>query len=397
MVAKITTGNDLYGALTYNQQKVDKDEGKVLSTHIIREPADGKFNVPAAMEDFSRWLPTHFRCEKPVIHISLNPDPKDTLSDDKLSEIAEKYMQRMGYGGQPYIVFKHSDIERRHIHIVSVQVDSTGKKIKDSKRNLRSVAITEDLEKEYKLTPAKGQARSQDWQFTPVDFSKGKLKKQIASVIKPAASMYRFQTLGEFRALLSLYNIGIEEVRGARNGKSYRGLLYTALQADGSRSETTPLKSSLFGNDVGFDHFEKLMERSGKKITEDKVREQVRSRVAEAFTNVPDEQTLRERLKNSHIDLYLRRNDSGRITGATFIDHESRTVLNGSRLGKPYSANAINELFGEFPTNVEHTAKAEQTEPFTPSAEPFKEAVKNTPPPISERKQIPPRRKGRKM
>jgi len=56
MVAKITTGNDLYGALAYNQEKVDKEKGKVLSTHIVREPADGKFSVPAAMEDFLRWM-----------------------------------------------------------------------------------------------------------------------------------------------------------------------------------------------------------------------------------------------------------------------------------------------------------------------------------------------------
>lgn len=46
-----------------------------------------------------------------------------------------------------------------------------------------------------------------------------------------------------------------------------------------------------------------------------------------------------------HIDLYLRRNDTGRITGVTFIDHETRCVLNGSRLGKEFSANALHERF----------------------------------------------------
>ena len=56
---------------------------------------------------------------------------------------------------------------------------------------------------------------------------------------------------------------------------------------------------------------------------------------------------LKIRLKERHIDLYLRRNDAGRITGATFIDHETRCVLNGSRLGKAYSANAINERFND--------------------------------------------------
>ena len=349
MVAKITTGNDLYGALAYNQEKVDKEKGRVLLTHILREPWDGKFSVPVAMEDFLRWMPTHYRTEKPVVHISLNPDPKDNVSDEELSEIAEKYMERMGWGSQPYIVFKHSDIDREHIHIVSVQVRPDGKKIKDNKRNERSVAITESLEKEYGLLPAKGQSRPEKWRFAAIDHRKGNLKKQIASVIKPATAMYRFQTLGEFRALLSLYNIGMEEVRGMRGGKPYRGLLYTALKADGSRAEITPLKSSLFGRSVGFDALERIMEQSGDRTGKDNIREKLRRRVEEAFSDAPDEKTLRERLRGNNIDLYLRRNENGRITGATFIDQENRSVLNGSRLGKQFSANALQEWFSAAP------------------------------------------------
>lgn len=173
MVANITTGNNLYGALAYNQQKVDQEKGKVLSTHIVREPADGIFNVAGTAEDLQRWMPSHFRTEKPVIHISLNPDPKDILSDEQLSEIAAKYMDRMGWGEQPYIVFKHSDIEREHIHIVSVQVTPDGKKINDKLRNERSVAVTEALEKEYRLHPAKGQKRSESWAAYPCGLHEG--------------------------------------------------------------------------------------------------------------------------------------------------------------------------------------------------------------------------------
>ena len=347
MVANITTGSNLYGALFYNQEKVDKGVGTVLATHILREPADGNFNVGETAEDILRWMPDHFRTEKPVIHISLNPDIKDNLTDEQLVEIAGHYMDRMGWCGQPYIIFKHSDIEREHIHIVSVQVGQDGKKIKDSKRNERSVAITEELEKEYGLHPAKGQKRSENWQLKPVDSTKGDLKRQIAAVIKPALSMYRFQTLGEFRALLSLYNIGIEEVRGERDGNAYRGLLYTALNTDGGKAEVTPLKSSLFGKSTGFDALERQMEHSGEKITKENSREHTRHRVAEAFLDAPTENALRERLRAYHIDLFIRRNDTGRITGVTFIDHENRCILNGSRLGKEYSANVLNERYPE--------------------------------------------------
>ncbi|MCO7107763.1 mobilization protein, partial [Alistipes shahii] len=60
----------------------------------------------------------------------------------------------------------------------------------------------------------------------------------------------------------------------------------------------------------------------------------------------PTEEELRERLRGARVDLYIRRNENGRIVGVTFIDHETRTVMNGSRLGKAYSANAFELRFG---------------------------------------------------
>jgi hypothetical protein len=116
------------------------------------------------------------------------------------------------------------------------------------------------------------------------------------------------------------------------------------LDADGGKAEVTPLKSSLFGKSAGFDALELHMEYSGEKITKENSREHTRHRVAEA---APTENALCERLRAYHIDLFIRRNDTGRITGVTFIDHENRCVLNGSRLGKEYSANAMNERYPE--------------------------------------------------
>lgn len=346
MVAKITTGKDVYGALAYNQQKVDRGKGKVLLTHILREPSDGRFDVVSTAEDLLRWMPSHYRTEKPVVHISLNPDPEDRLTAEQLTEIAEKYMERMGWGEQPYIVFEHTDIDRQHIHIVSVQVGQDGRKVKDSRRNERSVAVTEELEREYGLHPAKERKRAEDWRLTAVDSTKGDLKRQIGAVVKPAVAMYRFQMLGEFRALLSQYNIGVEEVRGERGGIPYRGLLYTALDTNGDKAVAAPLKSSVFGKTVGFDELERHMERSRERIKRGDTRKRLCRLVDEALRTAATEHALRDSLRKERIDLYLRRNDTGRIVGVTFIDHETRCVVNGSRLGKAYSANAFEQRFG---------------------------------------------------
>jgi hypothetical protein len=374
MIAKITTGKDIYGALAYNQEKVNEGLGKVLASNIIPEPEDGRFSVVACTDAFNRWLPSHYRTEKPVIHISLNPHPDDKLTDDALADIGREYLQQMGYGAQPYLIFKHSDISREHIHIVSLQVDSEGKKIKDSKRNLRSVAATEKLERKYGLHCAKEQKQLEQWQFKLVDAEKVDLKKQIGSVIKPAVAMYRFQTMGEYRALLSLYNIGVEEVQGTRNGKPYRGLLYSALDVEGNKAGT-PIKSSAFGKTVGAAALEERMKKSTMLIKEKGYRESLRPLVAGVMREIESETELYQKLKENDIDLYLRRNNTGRITGVTFIDHQSHCVLNGSQLGKEFSANVFNDLFRESQSVREHTKQVGEKEPFTPLAEPFSPAI----------------------
>lgn len=113
MIARITTGKDIYGALAYNQEKVNEGLGKVLASNIISEPQDGRFSVVACTDAFNRWLPSHYRTEKPVIHISLNPHPDDRLTDEQLADIGREYLQQMGYGAQPYLIFKQ--IGRAHV------------------------------------------------------------------------------------------------------------------------------------------------------------------------------------------------------------------------------------------------------------------------------------------
>lgn len=359
MIAKFSHGSNLYGALSYNQEKVDEGLGKVLATNMVIEPTDGVFNASACMQDFERFMPSHLRTSKPFIHISLNPHPDDKLTDAQLADIGREYMERFGYGGQPYMIFKHEDIGREHLHIVSTRVRTDGTIISDSQNYDRSRKITNLLEQKYDLH-SKVKSQGEAWQLTPVDVAQGNLKKQVANVIKPLSSMYRFQTLGEYRALLSLYNIGVEEVKGENKDTPYRGLVYSALDSEGKRVGT-PLKSSLFGKALGFEGLEKHFDKSKETIKTDSVTKQTRATVSASFTSTRTESEFRAALREKGIDLVLRRNDEGRIYGATFIDHNQRAVLNGSRLGKEFSANVLNERFADDSSREDlQTPKAKQ-------------------------------------
>lgn len=243
------------------------------------------------------------------------------------------------------------DIGRHHIHIVSLRVDSEGRKVSDKFEYRRSKEITELLEQKYGLHPAEGRKKGEEWQLKPVDVAKGDIKRQIACTLNPLLELYSFRTMGELRALLSLYNIGVEEVKGEIGGRTYHGILYTALDGNGETA-ATPIKSSRLGKTAGAQQLDRKMRESAARIKSDPCRERLRPLVAEALRRSVDERDFRSRLAKEQIDLVLRRNGTGRIYGVTFIDHRSRTVLNGSRLGKEFSANTLDRCFQERPQDL---------------------------------------------
>ena len=128
MIAKISSTENLGGALDYNFKKVEKGEASILLAAELYQSNDGNYTMEDVLADMQALIPKKCRTKKTVFHCSLNPHPDEKLSDETLMQITKEYMEALGYGKQPYIVFKHNDIAREHIHIVSLRVDGEGKK-----------------------------------------------------------------------------------------------------------------------------------------------------------------------------------------------------------------------------------------------------------------------------
>lgn len=345
MIAKIGRSANLYGALAYNQLKVENEKGEILFGNKIIETASGNYSVAQLAQSFTPYLIANRNTEKHTLHISLNPDPKDKVSDDRFMEMADAYMQEMGYGLQPYVVFKHTDIDRSHIHIVSVCVDEQGKKISDSYEKMRSMNVCRELERKYALIPATDKEHKQiDKVFRPVDYKAGDVKSQIASVVRHLANYYQFQTLGEFNALLSLFNITTEKVQGELKGKMQQGLLFIPLDEKGERAGHS-FKASLFGKNAGLPALEFHYAKCKESLKDHLAKPTIKAAVTSAVQSTSDEDAFKKQLREQGINVVARRNDTGRIYGITFIDHNSKTVWNGSRLSKELSANAFNDYW----------------------------------------------------
>ena len=344
MVAKISTGKDLYGALAYNQTKVENGHAKILDANLLPYPEDGRFRMGETMEAFTAWLPSHFRTEKPVIHISLNPHPDDVLTDTELQDIAREYLEKLGYGNQPYLVVKHEDIDRHHLHIVTINVDEKGRRLNQDFLFRRSDRIRRELERKYGLHPAERKNLRLENPLRKVDASAGDVKRQVGNTVKALSGQYRFRTMGEYRALLSLYNMTVEEARGNVRGREYHGLVYSVTDDAGNKTGN-PFKSSLFGKSAGYEAVQKKFARSKQEIKDRKLADMTKRTVLSVLEGTYDKEKFVSRLKEKGIDTVLRYTEEGRIYGATFIDHRTGCVLNGSRMGKELSANALQEHF----------------------------------------------------
>ncbi|WP_061868040.1 conjugal transfer protein MobB [Prevotella intermedia] len=345
MVAKINYGSSLFGALAYNGEKVNEGVAKILETNKVFSPADGTHDISACMQDFMAYMPSHVLTKKPVIHISLNPHPDDSLTDEQFSAIAWEYIEKMGYANQPFIVYKHEDIDRHHLHIVTLAVDERGKKINDGNNFYISTRILKELEQKYGLFPAQMRKEKEVFRLQKVCYGDGEnLKKQLVSVIRPAAKFYHCPSFKEYRALLSTYNICVEEVKGEMYGKPYNGLVYFATD-DKGKKVGSPFKASLFGKAVGYEALQNRFKASKEKLKEKHLAPKTKAVVAGALRRSAAKEDFRANLHRKGIDVLFRENEQGRLYGITFIDHNNGCVVNGSRLGKELSANAIAEWF----------------------------------------------------
>lgn len=234
--------SDIGAALGYNFKKVKTDEAEVLLVSGLSLDSSGNTSLERAMEDMKRQLPLTMRTKKTVFHASLNPHPDDKLSNEDLCEIAAYYIERLGYGDQPYIVFKHRDIEREHIHIVSLRVDANGKKINDSHEHLRSNKIRKEIEQKWGLNSC--QTRKQS-----AEVSNG-IKEHISQMVQATLANYHFQSLGELNALLAKHSVQVEEVKREHKGRPYNGLLYAVVDSSGKKIRV-PIEAGKLGRHIG--------------------------------------------------------------------------------------------------------------------------------------------------
>jgi hypothetical protein len=376
MVTKITVPSSIKRALNYNEQKVREGKAECIGAHNFLQEAQ-RLTFYDKLHRFERLIELNERATTNTVHISLNFGPNEIIEQEKLAKIAAVYMEKIGFAKQPYLVYKHLDAGHPHIHIVTTNIQQNGKRI--SLHNIgrnESTKARKEIEAQYNLVKAEGQTPTEITPTTvltgiqpvtlqteprPVtvqklSYGKTPTKRAIINILDTVLLQYKFSSLHELNALLGLYNLKAD--RGKENGIIFRnrGLLYRVLDGKGNYIGV-PIKASSIYNQPTLKFLEERftaneqLKLSGKK--------QFKTKLDWILVKPPETlQGFKTALEKENISLIIRENENGLVYGLTYIDHSSKTVFNGSEIGKQYSASGILEKLTKPQQKIERQDKS---------------------------------------
>ena len=344
MVAKITIPKSIEAALNYNEKKVQKGTAECLgATNYLRDAKE--MNFYQKLSGFERLNSLNDRAATKTLHVSLNFDPSEKLSDTKLKGIAKTYMDKIGFGEQPFLIYKHEDGGHPHIHIVSTTIRDDGSRINTHNigRN-QSEKARKEIEKQFGLINAERQKQLPTLGARPADaqkaiYGKSETKSSISGAVSAVFTHYKFTSLPEFNAALKQFNILAD--RGGEDGRIYKnhGLIYRILDAEGNKVGV-PIKASSIGCKPTLNNLEKKF--AVNEFAKEPLKQRTKIAIEDCLQLSPGNmKNFVAALEQKGIYAALRQNAEGRLYGITFVDNQNKCVFNGSDLGKGYSAAAI--------------------------------------------------------
>ena len=185
-------------ALNYNEAKVRAGVGELLLASGFGCDIE-ELGFYEKLRRFESLNQRKHKFKTNTLHISLNFPPEEELTPEMLQRIAIDYMDRIGFGDQPFLVYRHYDAQHPHIHIVTstIRADNTAIDLHNIGRELSEPA-REAIEQQYGLIPARGRRIHLDNLEGP---------HSLASKVQEVTGTYKFTSLDELNAILAKFSI----------------------------------------------------------------------------------------------------------------------------------------------------------------------------------------------
>lgn len=350
MVAIIKTSHSIRSIFYYNENKVKAGVAECISAGNYPSDVDKMTDI-MKLNRFIKREELNENAKRNSIHISLNFDPSEKHSKEKLIAIVDTYMEKIGFGEQPYLVYQHYDAGHPHLHVVSINIEKDGKRIDLHHLGIRkSEPARKEIEELFGLIKAEGRKNKEEFSLEPISMGRIQYggiesKKAIFNVLNAVLNNYKYSSLAELNAVLKQYNVLAD--RGSENSKIFltKGLVYRILDEQG-KPIGVPIKASSFYNKPTLKFLEEKFKGNQVRRPLDKTRVKNAIDTALLRERAMPITELARRLQKEGINTIFRRNTEGLLYGITYVDHTTKNVFNGSSLGKQYSAKAIEERCG---------------------------------------------------
>ena len=326
MVVRMRTGKSIRGALSYNEEKVRNGDAElILASHFSRDISEMGFSEKLLR--FEKLNELNDKTKTNTLHLSLNFSPDDQLfspdgelDTEKLQQIAADYMERIGFGNQPFLVYYHSDTGHPHVHIVTSTIRQNGKSIylhNLAKRMSEPARIA--IEEEYGLIKAKGRKEVVS-----------EKNDSISNIVTRVILQYKFTSLEELNAILRQYNIKAD--RGAANSSMFlhNGLAYCRIDNAGYKIGNS-IKASAINSFAILNGLNKKFEQN--RLAKIAYQKEVQRKVLSVFQQSSSSALFVHTLKKREIGCSVQYEEDGSISKISFIDHRTKSVFSCDELG----------------------------------------------------------------
>lgn len=336
------SSSSMSGTLQYNENKVRAGVASILCCHGV-----GSTEIPVINRLFEDRERLSLReAQHLSFQMSVNSGPGDGIREERIPEFVKDLMEGLGYGEQPWVVFRHEDTGRVHYHVVSTRIDSEGRKIRDYYEKRACDRLVKGLQDKYGYIKGGGAKKTEGANVTiPVfRYGEGDVVRMMEDCLRHSLT-YRFTTGRQFAEVLRCHGVLVREGLGKDDLKVH--LSFQGLGDDG-RPCTASVSDVKMSLDVMKAVDERIEECDGLDVRREKAG--LLKKVSSALERCGDIPSLVRTLKPQGVDLVIYRDKDGIPRGSTLIDHTSACVFKGSELSRSVGT-AILELPESGPTH----------------------------------------------
>lgn len=347
MVAVIRSSRSAKRCCEYNEKKAEQGAASCIMPGNY--PADPwELSRRERMLVLQRRMALNARSKRSALHIVLSFHPDDKLSTKQLSKICERYMDQIGLGQQPYLVYQHLDTLHPHLHIVTVTIKADGAGMQAFPTRIAiSKNVRVSIENDFKLTPAAGQVATRQHHKSAQRLQYGKVHtaQGISAVLSVVLPHFKYGSLLELNAVLRHYNVIAK--RGGPDSQTYQnqGLYYQMISEKG-KTMGVPVKASSLPSRPTLSYLQKRFEENRALSATTQQRLKTLIGLALIGQDQPSFWGLQGRLASEGVQTVFGYDQSGQLRQIIFVDFTSRSVISASRLGERYIPSKILQPFG---------------------------------------------------